>query len=141
VVGFYRRQNDIIDSMLVMDAVHAGEADFDTTEEEALARRILNYSLISNVILLAVRVAIAVIAGSLSLIIATIDAVLDVVSSLMMYYCAWEARRVDQHRYPVGKHRMEPLGVVVFSVVMATAAVNVVIEAGESLRTPGAARM
>lgn len=44
-------------------------------------RRALNASFASNVALLAVRVAIAAVSGSLSLAVATLDAVLDVVSS------------------------------------------------------------
>lgn len=44
-------------------------------------RRALNASFASNVVLLAVRVAIAAISGSLSLAVATLDAILDVISS------------------------------------------------------------
>jgi hypothetical protein len=50
-------------------------------QEEAQVRRALNLSFASNLVLLVVRVAIAAISGSLSLVVATLDAVLDVVSS------------------------------------------------------------
>jgi divalent metal cation (Fe/Co/Zn/Cd) transporter len=118
LVSYYRRQNDIIDSLLEMDDVHSGEADFDRTREEAAAQRALKLSFASNVLLLGIRVGIAVIAASLSLIVATIDAFLDVLSSCIMFYCAWAAKRVDRYRYPVGRHRLEPLGIIVFSTIM-----------------------
>lgn len=44
-------------------------------------RRALHVSFAANCVLLVVRVAIALISGSLSLVVATLDAVLDVVSS------------------------------------------------------------
>lgn len=45
-----------------------------------------------------------------------------------MFFAASEARRHNKYRYPAGKERLEPLGVVVFSIVMGTAAVSVIIQ-------------
>lgn len=128
LLSYYREQHTIIDGMNDMEKVHAGQADFDTSAEEQLAQRALNISFASNIILLGIRAAIAAISGSLSLIIALMDAVLDVLSSCMMYYAAYQAKKPKSHTYPVGKHRLEPLGIIVFSCVMATAAVSVVVE-------------
>lgn len=50
-------------------------------QEDAAVARALNLSFAANCVLLAVRVGIAVVSGSLSLYTATIDAVLDVISS------------------------------------------------------------
>lgn len=126
--SYYERQNEIIESMEEMDRVHAGEPGPDQSAEERLARNALNLSFASNVVLLAIRIAIAVISGSLSLIVATMDAVLDVLSSAFMFWAAREARQINKYKYPVGKHRLEPLGVVVFSTIMATAAFTLIIE-------------
>jgi Co/Zn/Cd efflux system component len=130
--SYYSKQHQIIRSMEDMDKVHEGSMDeFEAAvaAEEKHAQRALNYSFISNIILLGVRAAIAAISGSLSLIVALIDAVLDVLSGGLMYYLAWDSRRtVNKYRYPVGKHRMEPLGVIVFSCIMATAAFTIIVE-------------
>ena len=114
--------------MLEMERVHRGEANFDDSSTQAEVARALNFSFASNVVLLIGRVAIATIAGSLSLIIATIDAVLDVMSSTLMWFAAREAKRPNKYIYPVGKHRLESLGVVIFSSVMGTAAFSVIVE-------------
>lgn len=128
LLSHYAKQDELLDSLLDMEAVHKGDADFDEEAEERAAQRALNLSFLSNVILLAIRVAIAVIAGSLSLIVATMDAVLDVLSSAMIYYAVWHSKRPNKYKYPVGKHRMESLGIVVFCTVMATAAATLIIE-------------
>jgi len=105
LIEFYNRQNSILDGQLDMEAVHRGDANFDTSAEERYIQRALNLSFVSNVILLGVRAAMVALAGSLSLIIALIDAVLDVLSSCMMYYAAREARKPhNKIKYPVGTH-------------------------------------
>lgn len=119
-------------------------------------RRALHISFAANVVLLAVRVGIAVVSGSLSLMVATLDAVLDVVSSFIVWFTtrqvrrqarrwlrclvhcqqgvqagassacsrldmpcpaarrAMQAKRRNKYLFPVGKERMEPLGIIVF---------------------------
>lgn len=125
----YRRQMELLGDFADMETVHQGGAPFDDAAERILAQRALNLSFVSNVVLLGVRVAMAAIAGSLSLIIAMIDAILDVLSSCLMYFAAWEAKKTDnRYRYPVGKGRLEPLGVIVFSCIMGTAAFSVIVE-------------
>lgn len=128
LANFYERQNEIIDSLEDMDRVHRGESGPDSKDEERFANRALQLSFASNVVLLGIRIAIAIISGSLSLIVATMDAVLDVLSSAIMFWAAREAHRTNKYKYPVGKRRLEPLGVVIFSTIMATAAFTLIIE-------------
>jgi Co/Zn/Cd efflux system component len=135
--AYYARQTNILDEFEIMDALHRGHPPPEDVAAEALARRALNLSFASNVILLGVRMSIAIVSGSLSLIIATVDAVLDVLSSAMMYYASHAAKRKEKYKYPVGRHRLEPLGVVIFSSVMATAAWTVIIEGIRQLAAPG----
>lgn len=114
--------------MLDMEKVNKGQADFDDSEEQQLAWRALNLSFGFNVVLLGVRLALAILSGSLSMIIGTVDGVLDVLNSGMLYYASHAAKKSDKYRYPVGRHRLEPLGVVVFAAIMGTAAWTVIIE-------------
>ena len=128
LASYYDYQTDILDSMLDMDKVNKGQANFDDSEEQQLARRALNVSFGFNILLLGVRLALAIISGSLSMIIGTVDGVLDVLNSAMLYYATHAARRSNKYKYPVGRHRLEPLGVVVFAAIMGTAAWTVIIE-------------
>lgn len=88
--------------------------------------------------LLAVRLGIALVSGSLSLLIATLDAVLDVISSAMLYWTSRASKKANKYLYPVGQERMEPLGIIVFSVIMATACISVLAESIKALINPPA---
>lgn len=132
LVNYYKQQLEILCFRMEVEQVSSrgGGTIFDdvAAEEEQLAQRALNLSFASNVVLLAVRGAIVALTGSLSLMIAFIDAVLDVLSSCLMYWASWESRRPgSKYEYPVGKERLEPLGVVAFSSIMGTAAFTVIV--------------
>ena len=53
--------------------------------------------------LLVVRVGIAVISGSLSIIVTTLDAVLDVISGFIIWFTAQAVQDVNKYKYPIGK--------------------------------------
>lgn len=56
-------------------------------------RRAIVLSFAANCLLLVVRAALALLSGSLSLVIATLDAVLDVLSSIMLYWSTHQAKQ------------------------------------------------
>lgn len=57
--------------------------------------------------------------NSVSLVASFVDALLDFVSTLIILVSNFAmGRKGDQHKYPAGKKRFEPLGVLVFSVTM-----------------------
>lgn len=56
-------------------------------------QRALAVSFAANCVLLVVRTALALLSGSLSLVVATLDAVLDVLSSILLFWSAHEARQ------------------------------------------------
>lgn len=39
-------------------------------------------------------------------------------NAAIMYWTSWSAKKKNVYVWPVGKERMEPLGVIVFSVIM-----------------------
>lgn len=56
-------------------------------------QRALAVSFAANCVLLVVRTALALLSGSLSLVVATLDAVLDVLSSILLFWSAHEAQQ------------------------------------------------
>jgi divalent metal cation (Fe/Co/Zn/Cd) transporter len=48
------------------------------------------------------------------------DSIMDIMSGIILMICAKIAASRDPHLYPGGKSRAEPIGIVVFSVVMGT---------------------
>jgi divalent metal cation (Fe/Co/Zn/Cd) transporter len=53
---------------------------------------------------------------------------MDIVSGIILMVCSKIAASRDPHLYPGGKSRAEPIGVVVFSVVMGMVSLNVILE-------------
>lgn len=61
------------------------------------------HALLACSVLLLVRVGIAAISGSLSIIVTTLDAVLDVISGFIIWFTALSIRNVNKYKYPIGK--------------------------------------
>lgn len=90
----------------------------------------------ANAILLAGKVAVVVSVPSVSVLASLVDAMLDFLSTVIVWITTWLIRKQDQYRYPVGRRRLEPLGVLVFSVIMITSFVQVALEAITRLASP-----
>ncbi|AEO65776.1 uncharacterized protein THITE_2113186 [Thermothielavioides terrestris NRRL 8126] len=90
----------------------------------------------ANAILLAGKIAVIVSVPSVSVLASLVDALLDFLSTVIVWITTWLIRKQDQYRYPVGRRRLEPLGVLIFSVIMITSFVQVALEALQRLASP-----
>ena len=88
----------------------------------------VNISFAANVLLLVIKVIAAVWSGSLSVIASTIDSFLDLFSGSIIFATNCLAKRRDVLKFPVGRTRLEPLGVLIFSAVMAMSMASILIE-------------
>ncbi|RAL63169.1 hypothetical protein DID88_004248 [Monilinia fructigena] len=61
-------------------------------------------------------------------IISLVDAALDFLSTAIVFTTTKMIERQDQYSYPVGRRRLEPIGVLVFSVIMVTSFFQVALE-------------
>lgn len=77
-------------------------------------------NLAANAILLAGKIAVIALTSSLSVLASLVDAALDFLSTAIVWTTTTLISRQDQYSYPVGRRRLEPLGVLVFSVIMIT---------------------
>ena len=71
--------------------------------------------------------------GSLAVIAASIDCALDLLSTGIIFFTARKQAKSEPYLYPVGKNRLEPLSIVVFASIMAMAAMQLVVEAAQSI--------
>ena len=81
----------------------------------------ININVVANILLLAGKAFAAFTTGSLSLVASLVDSALDLLCTLIV----WTTNRVVtwrlnalQRRFPVGKRRLEPIGILVFSIIM-----------------------
>ena len=85
-------------------------------------------NLAANAILLAGKIAVIALTSSLSVLASLVDAALDFLSTAIVWTTTKLISRQDQYSYPVGRRRLEPLGVLVFSVIMITSFFQVFLE-------------
>lgn len=91
---------------------------------------------LANAILLAGKLVVVLSVPSMSVLASLVDAVLDFLSTVIVWTTTWLIQRQDQYKYPVGRRRLEPLGVLVFSVIMITSFVQVALESLQRLMSP-----
>ncbi|KAJ5688848.1 hypothetical protein N7462_003240 [Penicillium macrosclerotiorum] len=88
--------------------------------EERLVNWAIRINFAANVILLGSKVAIIVMTSSMSMLAGLVDGVLDFLSTVIIWVTTTLIRRQDRSRYPISRRRLEPLSVLVFSVIMVT---------------------
>ncbi|KAF2823790.1 cation diffusion facilitator 10 [Ophiobolus disseminans] len=110
------------------------EEDEDT--ESPVVKVALYVNVAANTVLLILKVIVAVMTSSLSVVASLVDAALDFVSTMIIWITSWMISRQDRYAYPVGRRRLEPIGVLVFSVIMITSFFQVGIEGVSRLSGP-----
>jgi cation diffusion facilitator family transporter len=80
------------------------------------------------VILLGASAAVAFLTGSLWLLASAVGSFLDLVSQIIIFFALRSNRNVDRSRWPLGRSRMEPVGIIVVASLMAVAALLIGFE-------------
>uniref|UniRef100_J3LHK4 Uncharacterized protein n=2 Tax=Oryza brachyantha TaxID=4533 RepID=J3LHK4_ORYBR len=94
------------------------------------AMKISNYA---NIILLAFKVYATVKTGSMAIAASTLDSLLDFLAGGILYFTHLSMKSVNIYKYPIGKLRVQPVGIIVFAAIMATLGFQVLIQAVEEL--------
>ncbi|ODQ51697.1 hypothetical protein SAICODRAFT_72327 [Saitoella complicata NRRL Y-17804] len=161
VRAFYEQQNTLIEKLQVIDQLLASDFPhglihtYDTgsprptdlenqpllggdspEETSKLTWLAINVNFAANVFLLAAKVVVALATNSLSILASLVDSSLDFLSTVIIWTTAkiienrdWKSR----YQFPVGRNRLEPIGVLVFAVIMTVAFFQVAVQAGHRL--------
>ncbi|KAJ6130915.1 hypothetical protein N7512_003695 [Penicillium capsulatum] len=95
--------------------------------EERVINWAIRVNFAANVILLASKIAIMIMISSMSVLAGLVDSVLDFLSTLIIWVTTTVIRQQDRNRYPISRRRLEPLSVLIFSVIMVTSFFQVAI--------------
>ncbi|KAF9395443.1 hypothetical protein BGX21_009890 [Mortierella sp. AD011] len=94
----------------------------------------INVSFFANVFLVILKIWAVLFSDSLAVLASMLDSLMDLLSGAIIWYSArLRSSTTDGHRYPVGKARMEPLGIIVFASVMVTSFMQVVLQSIQKL--------
>ena len=116
-----RRSNSDMDEedskLLVQDE---DEDKSSSRPEPRAAERAVNLSFNTNIFLFVLKCVAFALSGSLSVLASLLDSFLDLLSGMILFLSmrAIGTASSDSFRFPVGKNRLEPLGVMLFAVVM-----------------------
>ncbi|OQE42978.1 hypothetical protein PENCOP_c003G05673 [Penicillium coprophilum] len=132
LTGFYKEQNEMIEGFLT-----AGEEERRKAEDEAQnggkVKLAVRASFTVNFFLFVIQLYAAVSTGSLALFATAADAFMDLVSSIVMLVTSRMSSRPKPYKYPVGRRRVETMGVIMFCALMTIVAVELIIESAKSL--------
>ncbi|KAF2266097.1 hypothetical protein CC78DRAFT_567175 [Lojkania enalia] len=129
---FYTRQNALIDQFL-QSGDEERLAAIDTLENGPKVKFAVNASFIVNFCLFIIQLYAAISTGSLSLFATAADAFMDLVSSIVMLITSRMASRPSIYKYPVGRTRIETIGIIMFCCLMTTVAIQLIIESARTL--------
>ena len=149
--------DDVLDSMNVQDADGDGIPELggrlkmtggnidpllpdDERERRIQAERkakwAININVIANILLLLAKAIAAASSSSLSLIASLVDSALDLLCTLII----WTTNKLVQRRirrlqlkFPVGRRRLEPLGILTFSIIMIVSFLQILQESVSKL--------
>jgi divalent metal cation (Fe/Co/Zn/Cd) transporter len=98
--------------------------------------RIVNFAILinfaANILLLVAKIVVTLTSSSLSILASLIDSTLDFLSTIIIYTVSQIMQSKDwrtHYQFPVGRARLEPIGVLVFSVIMIVSFIQVGVEA------------
>ncbi|TQD90917.1 hypothetical protein C1H46_023520 [Malus baccata] len=112
----------------------APSKDSDQMKQLAKSERmVVHASNVVNLMLFAAKVYASIMSRSLSVITSTLDSLLDLLSGFILWFTANAMKNPNQFRYPIGKKRMQPVGIIVFASVMATLGLQILLESGRQL--------
>lgn len=100
----------------------------------------MQVNVVANIFLLAAKIVACFFSSSLSLIASTVDSALDLLCTIIVWttnrLVQWRLRSL-QRRFPVGRRRLEPLGILVFSIFMILSFAQILQESVEKLLPEG----
>ncbi|CAF0988981.1 unnamed protein product [Rotaria sp. Silwood1] len=148
VRSFYKKQDKLISTLERVHRLNSNpdsddrfegvnEIDNKKTKDDAKLKRkrislYTNISLLVNIFLLIVKIIAAFISHSLSVISSVVDSGVDLASSVILFWATRAIKRRDPFMYPQGRTRLEPISIVILSVIMCSASIQVI---SESLQT------
>ncbi|XP_022139063.1 metal tolerance protein 11 isoform X1 [Momordica charantia] len=137
VAEYYQQQVEMLEGFNEMDALtdRGYVPGMSKEEREKLAKSetfAIRISNVANLVLFVAKVYASIRSGSLAIIASTLDSLLDLLSGFILWFTAFSMQTPNPYQYPIGKKRMQPLGILVFASVMATLGLQIILE---SIRT------
>ncbi|XP_047155741.1 metal tolerance protein 10-like [Vigna umbellata] len=139
VAEYYKKQERLLEGFTEMETMtetggFPGALSQDEMKQLAKSERMaVHVSNMCNLVLFAAKVYASIASRSLAVIASTMDSLLDLLSGFILWFTAHAMKNPNQYHYPIGKKRMQPVGIIVFASVMATLGLQILIESAREL--------
>ncbi|KAJ6694641.1 METAL TOLERANCE PROTEIN 3 [Salix koriyanagi] len=131
---YYERQFETLRSFQEVDTLMTNDAiDEEDDEEQVQAEKAMRISNYANVLLLGFKVYATVRTASIAIAASTLDSLLDLMAGGILWYTHISMKNINIYKYPIGKLRMQPVGIIIFAAVMATLGFQILVQAAEEL--------
>nr|XP_043629259.1 metal tolerance protein 9-like [Erigeron canadensis] len=138
VQEYYKKQERLLEGFNEMETINEGCLPEGLTEDEMknLAkseRMAITVSNAANLVLFIAKVYASIESRSLAVIASTLDSLLDLLSGFILWFTSHAMRNPNHFHYPIGKTRMQPVGIIVFASVMGTLGFQILLESVRQL--------
>lgn len=131
---YYEKQMDTLKSFEDVDILMENDDDNeDDDEEQAQHEKAMKISNYANIVLLAFKIYATIKTGSLAIAASTLDSLLDLMAGGILWFTHLSMKKINIYKYPIGKLRVQPVGIVIFAAIMATLGLQILIQAVEQL--------
>ncbi|KAH8512419.1 hypothetical protein Peur_056391 [Populus x canadensis] len=117
-----------VDTLMTTDTI-----DEEDDQEHAQAEKAMKISNYANVLLLVFKIYATIRTGSIAIAASTLDSLLDLMAGGILWFTHISMRNINIYKYPIGKLRMQPVGIIIFAAVMATLGFQILVLAAEEL--------
>ncbi|XP_058783524.1 metal tolerance protein 10-like [Vicia villosa] len=131
---YYERQQVLlqgfqeVDSYLDLGTIPGNLTEDEMKKLERNEKVAIYLSNIGNMVLFVAKVYASIQSRSLAVIASTLDSLLDLLSGFILWFTSYTMSKPNYDKYPIGKNRMQPVGIVVFASVMATLGLQILFE-------------
>lgn len=131
---YYEKQMDTLKSFEDVDILMGNDKDNeDDDEEQARHEKAMKISNYANIVLLAFKIYATIKTGSLAIAASTLDSLLDLMAGGILWFTHLSMKKINIYKYPIGKLRVQPVGIVIFAAIMATLGFQILTKAVEQL--------
>ncbi|XP_042435676.1 metal tolerance protein 4-like [Zingiber officinale] len=131
---YYEKQFATLRSFEEVDSLHTKTIDEDKDlEEQAQSEFAIKISNYANIALLALKIYATIRSGSIAIAASTLDSLLDLMAGGILWFTHLSMKSINIYKYPIGKLRVQPVGIIIFAAVMATLGFQVFVQALERL--------
>ncbi|KAH3827576.1 uncharacterized protein LOC127830957 [Dreissena polymorpha] len=128
--SYYKDQDELIQAYedIQLDGTSLQDTELADKQLQTCTERLAQLSLAVNLVLMVVKVVAVALSGSISIISSLVDSVVDLLSGIIIWWTSKAIKNRNIYVYPGGRSRLEPIAIVILSVIMSLASFQLIVE-------------